>query len=76
MADIDINPFGDHNKTNSNPDETGENIPFIPGGVIEGSTWEPEQKQETTFGGTSQKMEVLKEHVEAFYLATIQLCLY
>ena len=47
-------------------DETGETIPFTPGGVTkEGSTWEPEQ--ETLFRGTSQKMEVLKEHVKALY---------
>ena len=40
MADDDINPFSNHNKTNAQPDET---IPLTPGGVIEGaSTWEPE----------------------------------
>ena len=32
MADIDINPFGDHDKTDSHPDETGENILLTPGG--------------------------------------------
>ena len=47
MAGVDIDPFGDRNKTDSYPDETSENVPFTPGGVIEGSTWEPERKQET-----------------------------
>ena len=42
MADIDINPFGDHDKTDSHPVEKGEAIHFTPGGVIGGSTWEPE----------------------------------
>ena len=43
MADIDINSFGEHDRTESRTDETGENIPLplvIPG---EGGvpTWEP-----------------------------------
>ena len=44
MADIDINSFSNHNKTDSHPD-TGENITpslFTPGGVMGGSTLEPE----------------------------------
>ena len=45
MADIDTNPFGDHE---SSPDEpTDENIPLTPVG---GSTWEPEREHETSFG--------------------------
>ena len=49
MADVDIDPFGDHAKTDSHPDE-GENIPLTPGGgVIGGSTWEPESEQERLF---------------------------
>ena len=41
MADIDIDPFGEHDRTESRTDETSENIlipPVSPGG---GSTWEP-----------------------------------
>ena len=59
MADVDIDPFGEHE---SRPEEpTDENIPLdpvIPGGP-EGiphsgrSTWELEREQETSFGGTS-----------------------
>ena len=41
MADVDIDPFGDHDKTDSHPDE-GENIPLTPGGEMGGgSSWEP-----------------------------------
>ena len=41
MADVDIDPFGNHDKTESHPDDTGETIPFTPEGVIEGgSTWQ------------------------------------
>ena len=32
MADVDIDPFGNHNKTDAQPDKTGETIPLIPGG--------------------------------------------
>ena len=48
MADIDIDPFGEHDRTESRPDE---NIPLTPVGG--GSTWEPERKQETSLGGLS-----------------------
>ena len=37
MADVDINPFGEHDTTESRPDE---NIPLTPVGGR--STWEPE----------------------------------
>ena len=61
MADIDIDPFGEHDKTDSHPDETGETIPLKPGGeVMGGSTWEPEYEQETSFRGMSLRTEVLK----------------
>ena len=57
MADVDIDPFGEHNRTESRPDE--EDIPLTP---IGGSTWEPEREQETSFGGReSQRNRVLKD---------------
>ena len=43
MADIDIDPLGEHDRTESRTDdhtETGENIPFTP--VWGGSTWKPD----------------------------------
>ena len=42
MADVDIHPSGNHDKTDSHPDGTDETIPFTPGGVIGRSAWEPE----------------------------------
>ena len=47
MADVDIDPFGEHE---SRPEEpTDEHIPLDP--VTPGrSTWEPECKHETSFG--------------------------
>ena len=60
MADVDIDPFGEHE---SRPEEpTDENIPLdlvTPGGPEGGplggggSTWEPERGQEMSFGGCS-----------------------
>ena len=59
MADVDIDPFGEHE---SRPEEpTDKNIPLDPvtprgpEGTPHGrgSTWEPECEQETSFGGTS-----------------------
>ena len=51
MADIDIDPFGEHE---SRPEEpTDEHIPLdlvTPGR----STWEPARKQETSCGGVSK----------------------
>ena len=47
MADIDIDPFGEHDKIE---EPTGEGIPFIPGGKGV-PTWDPGREQETSFGG-------------------------
>ena len=50
MADVDIDPFDDHDQTGLHPDNTGENIslPLVtPGGG--GSTWEPDHEQEMLF---------------------------
>ena len=47
MADIDIDPFGEHELRTEEP--TDENIPLTP--VTPGrSTWEPEREQEMLFG--------------------------
>ena len=66
MADIDIDPFGEHE---SRPEEpTDEHIPLssvTPGG----STWEPERgEQETSFGGReSQRTKLMKDYVKDLY---------
>ena len=66
MADIDIDPFGEHE---SRPEEsTDENIPLTP--VGEGrSTWDPERGgQETSFGGReSQRTKLIKDYVKVLY---------
>ena len=63
MADIDIDPFGEHE---SRTDETGENISFTPVGG--GSTWEPDRgEQETSFGGESQRTKLMKDYVKDLY---------
>ena len=50
MADIDIDPFGEHE---SRPEEpTDEHIPLDPVTPGRSSTWEPDRgEQETSFGG-------------------------
>ena len=67
MADVDINPFGDHDKTDFHPDDIGENIPLNPGGEMGGSTWEPEREQVTSFGGKSERVRLMEEDVERLY---------
>ena len=64
MADIDIDPFGEHE---SRPEEpTDENIPLTPVGG--GSTWEPERgEQETSFGEESQRTKLMKHYVKDLY---------
>ena len=47
MADIDINPFGEHESRTEEP--TDENIPLTPV-TPERSTWEPEREHEMSFG--------------------------
>ena len=52
MPDIDIDPFGEHDRTESRTDEPMDKcFPLIPG--VGGSTWEPEHEQETSFRGLS-----------------------
>ena len=67
MADVDIDLFGEHDRTESRTDEpTNEHIPLIPG--VGRSTWEPEQgEQETSFGGESQRTKLMKDYVKDLY---------
>ena len=64
----DINPFGEHNETDEQPD-TDKTIPFTLGGVIEGGpSWGPDCEQETSFGGGKTQSTRLKESfVEKLY---------
>ena len=66
MADIDIDPFGEHESRTDDNTETDENIPFIPVGGR--STWEPERgEQEASFGGESQRTKLMKDYVRDLY---------
>ena len=67
MADIDIDPFGEHE---SRPEEpTDENIPLDPVTPVGGgSTWEPTREQEMSFGGReSQRTKLMKDYVKDLY---------
>ena len=61
MADVDIDPFGEHESRTDEPMD--EHIPLDP--VTPGrSTWEPDRgEQETSFGGESQRSKLMKDYV-------------
>ena len=64
MADIDIDPLGEHESRSEEP--TNEHIPFdlvTPGR----STWEPTHEQETSFGGESQRTKLMNDYVKDIY---------
>ena len=64
MADIDIDPFGEHELRPEEP--TDEHLPLTPVGG--GSTWEPEPEQGTSFGGReSQRTKLMKDYVKDLY---------
>ena len=65
MADVDIDPFGEHESRTDEP--TDEHIPLDP--VTPGrSTWEPDRgEQETSFGGESQRTKLMKDYVRDLY---------
>ena len=67
MADIDIDPFERHDRTESRTDETGENIPIPPVTPVGRSTWEPELEQETSFGRESERTNLMKDYVKDLY---------
>ena len=51
MADVDIDPFGEHESRTEEP--TDEHILLTQVGGPGRSTWEPEREQETSFRGLS-----------------------
>ena len=70
MADVDIDPFGEHElRTESRPEEpTDEHIPLDPVTPGRSSTWEPDQgEQETSFGGESHRTKLMKDYVKDLY---------
>ena len=66
MADVDIDPFGEHESRLEEP--TDEHIPLSPVTPGRSSTWEPTLEQETSFGGReSQRTKVIKDYVKDLY---------
>ena len=64
MADVDIDPFGEHE---SRPEEpTDEHIP-LDLVTPERSTWEPKHEHETSLGGESQRTKLMKDYVRDLY---------
>ena len=68
MADVDIDPFGEHESRPEEPtDEHISSGPVTPVGGG-GSTWEPTCEQETSFGGReSQRTKLMKDYVGDLY---------
>ena len=66
MADIDIDLFGEHVRTEEPMDE---HIPLHPVTPVGGrSTWEQTRKQEASFRGReSQRNRLLRDWVEGLY---------
>ena len=66
MADVDIDPFGEHESRNDEP--TDEHVPLDPVTPGRSSTWEPDRgEQETSFGGESQRTKLMKDYVRDLY---------
>ena len=61
MADVDIDPFGEHESRPEEPND--ENIPPDLVTPVGGSTWEPEREQETSFGGITRTSVLHKEYL-------------
>ena len=66
MADVDIDAFGEHELRPEEP--TDENIPLELVTPRRSSTWEPERKQETSFGGRSCTSILHKEYLVGKYM--------
>ena len=67
MADVDINPFGEHEARPEEPTEG--HIPLDPVTPVGGggATWEPTHEQETSFGGESHTTKLMKDYVRDLY---------
>ena len=66
MADVDIDPFGEHESRTDEP--TDEHIPLDSVTPRRSSTWEPDQgEEETSFGGESQRTKLMKDYVRDLY---------
>ena len=65
MADIDINPFGEHE---SRPEEPTDECILLSPVTPRVQTWEPTREQEMSFGGReSQRTKLMKDYVKGLY---------
>ena len=65
MADIDINPFGEHESRTDEPTDEHMSLTPVGGGR---STWEPDRgEQETSFRGESQRTKLMKDYIKDLY---------
>ena len=65
MADIDIDPFGEHESRPEEPTDEHILLDLVTPGR---STWEPDRgEQETSFGGESQRTKLMKDYVTDLY---------
>ena len=60
--------MADHDKTDAQPDEMGETIPFTPGGGVigGGSSWEPERETSFQVLGRKSSENMLKGCIERY----------
>ena len=65
MADVDVDPFGEHESRTEEP--TDENISLNPVTPGRSSTWEPTCEQEISFRGESQRTKLMKDYVTDLY---------
>ena len=66
MADIDIDPFGEHESRPEEPTDENIHLDLVTPG--RSSTWEPDRgEQETLFGGESQRTKLMKDYVRDLY---------
>ena len=73
MADVDIDPFGEHNNTDSHPDDTGENIPLppvTPGGLENQNTNKKRRLEGERVSGEKFSENKLKDCIKS-YLKTL-----
>ena len=66
MADVDIDPFGEHESRPEEPTDECTPLDLVTPG--KSSTWEPTREQETSFGGReSQRTKLMKDYVKYLY---------
>ena len=65
MANVDIDPFGEHESRTDEPTDKHISLTPVGGGR---STWEPDRgEQETSFRGESQRTKLMKDYVKDLY---------